>query len=238
MSGFTIDPVTQLWMAEPEVWNDLIKVKPQAKIYMQTPVLHYDKMVILYGKDRATGNHSVTASELRKRSNSIDVEDFTDSTHDIDPTMSQFSAQNTSHYVDDDMEIIPPSPSEGVSPSLLGAGGGNKKSKKSIDKEKEIGVGMQSAIEKVADAIKSSAELIAHNIKASSEIIAKKASISPTGTYQMLLDLDFQPPLLHNIYSKLVMNVDFLNAVLGCPVEHRRDFILSGILGDLRNFNM
>ncbi|KAH7665865.1 Myb/SANT-like domain-containing protein [Dioscorea alata] len=129
MSGFTIDPVTQLWMAEPEVWNDLIKVKPQAKIYMQNPVPHYEKMVILYGKDRATGNHSVTASELRKRSNLIDVEDFTDSTHDIDPTMSQFSAQNTSHYVDDDMEIIPPSPSEGVSPSLHGAGGGNKKSK-------------------------------------------------------------------------------------------------------------
>ncbi|XP_039134497.1 BURP domain-containing protein 3-like [Dioscorea cayenensis subsp. rotundata] len=25
MIGFTIDPITQIWMAKPEVWNDLIK---------------------------------------------------------------------------------------------------------------------------------------------------------------------------------------------------------------------
>ncbi|XP_039115050.1 uncharacterized protein LOC120250308 [Dioscorea cayenensis subsp. rotundata] len=138
MSGFTIDPMTQLWMAEPDVWNDLIKVKPQPKIYMQTPVPNYDNMVILYEKDRATGNHSVTTSELRKRSTSIDVDDFTDSTHDIDPTMSQFLAQNESNFLDDDIDLIPPSPTEHVTPSSHGASSGRKKSRKTIDKEKDV----------------------------------------------------------------------------------------------------
>ncbi|KAJ0976164.1 hypothetical protein J5N97_018129 [Dioscorea zingiberensis] len=143
-----------------------------------------------------------------------------------------------SEHADDDMDIISPSPGEHMSPSPHGASGGNKKSRKTIDKEKDVAEGMEDAIEKMADAIRSSVKLITENIKTSREVIARKAPISPTETYQMLLDLDFQPPLLHNIYSKLVMNVDVLNAVLGCPMEHRREFILSGILGDLRNLNM
>ena len=79
---------------------------------------------------------------------------------------------------------------------------------------------------------------IAENIRTSSEIITKKAPKSPMEIYQILLDLGFQPPLLHNIHTKLIMNVDLLNTILGCPTEHRKDFILSGALGDLNDFNM
>ena len=57
-------------------------------------------------------------------------------------------------------------------------------------------------------------------------------------TYQLQLDLEFQPLLLHNTYIKLIMNVDLLNIVLGYLMEHLKDFILSGALNDLINFNM
>ena len=97
---------------------------------------------------------------------------------------------------------------------------------------------MKDAIEKVADAIKTSRQLIVENIGTFSEIIAKKAPISPMETYQILLDLGFQPSLLHNIYTKLIMNVNLLNAVVSCLMEHCKEFILREALCDFHNFNM
>lgn len=136
------------------------------------------------------------------------------------------------------MNMMLPSPFEHVSPSPYSISDGNKKSRKSIDKEKEVvEQGMKDVIEKVADIIKPSKQLIVENIRTSSEIIVKKAPITLMETYQILLDLGFQLPLLHNIYTKLIMNMDLLNAILGCPMEHRKDFILSGALDDLNSFN-
>ena len=136
-------------------------MKPQAKMYMQTPLPHYDKMVILYGKDRAIGNYCVTALELRKRSSSIVSENFTESTYNIDPTMPKFLVQNTAHSVGDDVDIMPPSTSEHVSPNPHGIASGNKKSRKSIDKENEVvNQGMKDTIEKVMDTIKTSGQPI------------------------------------------------------------------------------
>ncbi|KAF7822013.1 L10-interacting MYB domain-containing protein-like [Senna tora] len=35
---------------------------------MRKPIVHYDKMMVIYGNDRATGQVSTTAKEKRKRS--------------------------------------------------------------------------------------------------------------------------------------------------------------------------
>ncbi|PHT38411.1 hypothetical protein CQW23_21984 [Capsicum baccatum] len=49
MRGFAWDPITHKWDAEPEVWNQLIQ------------------LVMLYGKDRATGKYAKTGSDMLKR---------------------------------------------------------------------------------------------------------------------------------------------------------------------------
>ena len=96
--------------------------------------------------------------------------------------MSQFSAQNAHHSIDDDMDIMPFSPLEHISPSSHDASGGNEKSKISANKEKKAAEGMKDAITKVGDAIRVFGKLIAENIRTSSEIIVKKAPISPIVT--------------------------------------------------------
>ena len=136
------------------------------------------------------------------------------------------------------MDIMPSSLTEHVPPSPHGASDGNKTSRKIVDKEKDVAKGMKDAIEKVTDAIKTFVKLIAENIKTSSELIARKAPMSPIEIYQILLDLGFQPPFLHNIYSKLIMNEDLLNVVLLYLMKHRREFILSRVLSDLNDLNM
>ncbi|MED6146962.1 hypothetical protein PIB30_039647 [Stylosanthes scabra] len=54
------------FMAEPEVWEELIKARPDAKKWMRTPIKHYDKLYFIYGQDRAIGNIAKRAKEMNK----------------------------------------------------------------------------------------------------------------------------------------------------------------------------
>ncbi|PHU14064.1 hypothetical protein BC332_15269 [Capsicum chinense] len=67
MSGFAWDPITHKWDAKPEVWAQLIQVKPQADELKNKSFQNYEKLVTLYGKDRATGKHAETGSDMLKR---------------------------------------------------------------------------------------------------------------------------------------------------------------------------
>ncbi|XVF38313.1 hypothetical protein REPUB_Repub20aG0090500 [Reevesia pubescens] len=75
MSGFSWNPVTKLWGTEPEVWNRLIDAHPHAQEWMTKPIPNYEKMVILYGNDRTTGEYAETASEMRQRIQSFGTDD-------------------------------------------------------------------------------------------------------------------------------------------------------------------
>ncbi|PHU04842.1 Betaine aldehyde dehydrogenase, chloroplastic [Capsicum chinense] len=67
MSGFAWDLITHKWDAEPEVWDQLIQFKPQAVELKNKSFQKYEKLVMLYGKDRATGKHVETGSDMLKR---------------------------------------------------------------------------------------------------------------------------------------------------------------------------
>ncbi|OMO52154.1 Armadillo [Corchorus capsularis] len=191
LSGFSFDPEKE--------------EKPKAKLYMNNPIPHYNKMVILYGKDRATEKRSATAKDMRKHLTSTASDDFTDFTNEVNPTMSRFSIQDARSF-----EVLI---------ELA------RKQKKTVDKENDAGWAIKEAIDNVADAFRTSGD-----------VVGKKPPIDATETFQLLVDLGFQPPLIHLIYSKLVMNADLLKAVVGCLMEMRKDYILSGVLGDLNGF--
>ncbi|KAF2319258.1 hypothetical protein GH714_014273 [Hevea brasiliensis] len=67
MSGFAWDPISEMFIAEPKVWEQLIKVKPEVAAWMNKPIRNYEKLYLLYGNDRATGKHAETAAEMRQR---------------------------------------------------------------------------------------------------------------------------------------------------------------------------
>ncbi|PHT48447.1 hypothetical protein CQW23_12655 [Capsicum baccatum] len=67
MSGFAWDPITHKWDAEPEVWDQLIQAKPQAAELKNKSFRNYEKLVMLYGNDRATEKHVETGSDMLKR---------------------------------------------------------------------------------------------------------------------------------------------------------------------------
>ncbi|KAF2302880.1 hypothetical protein GH714_010075 [Hevea brasiliensis] len=99
MSGFAWDPISEMFIAEPEVWEQLIKVKPEVAAWMNKPIRNYEKLCLLYGNDRATGKHAETAEMRQRRAregetnashvNNIDDVDFLVSENEV--TLENFN---------------------------------------------------------------------------------------------------------------------------------------------------
>ncbi|GKC70409.1 Myb/SANT-like domain-containing protein [Tanacetum coccineum] len=67
LSGFSWDPTTKLMNAEDEVWEALIKEKPEAAKLRTKPIRHFNEMLELFAKDRATGEGALAAKERNNR---------------------------------------------------------------------------------------------------------------------------------------------------------------------------
>ncbi|GAU51826.1 hypothetical protein TSUD_416120 [Trifolium subterraneum] len=60
LSGFAWDRTKNMWVAEEEE-------KSEAAEWKNKPIMFYDKLATLFGKDRATGEHEDTPFEMRAR---------------------------------------------------------------------------------------------------------------------------------------------------------------------------
>nr|XP_043637873.1 uncharacterized protein LOC122608863 [Erigeron canadensis] len=66
LSGFSWNPNTKLVEAEDEVWEALIKEKLEAEKWRTKQIAHYDEMLELFAKDRASGVAAETAKKKKK----------------------------------------------------------------------------------------------------------------------------------------------------------------------------
>ncbi|KAK6791489.1 hypothetical protein RDI58_010570 [Solanum bulbocastanum] len=60
MSGFAWNPITNMWDAEP-------KAKLEAADLRTKSIRNYEKLMMLYGKDRASGKHAEAGPDMLKR---------------------------------------------------------------------------------------------------------------------------------------------------------------------------
>jgi len=159
MSGFSWNQITQLWDAEPEVWDALIEAsfinlvfckillinscitivklifqsKPKAANWKNVSLPNYEKMVILYGPNRADGDESGTSKETRKRSSSVIDEDFVETIQDIDGHVTR-NEVNLESFDAPHFDFTVPE-TQSPDPSPIASGG--KKKKLKVVKNKE-----------------------------------------------------------------------------------------------------
>ncbi|XP_074570382.1 uncharacterized protein LOC141826980 [Curcuma longa] len=220
MSGFAWDPITEFFSAEPEVWQQLIEIKPTAALWKSKPIRNYEKLVQLYGKDRATGQHANTASEMRKRRASMEVENNIDENHfetidEVEFLISQPEIHlDNSNTVNEDVQI-PTSSSESTKSqtnSFVGASSKNKSAKKGkIDDD-----GISNAIDHVGQAIMSST----HEMVKSNEL-----PISENEVWSLLTQLGVEQHIISACYLYLVQRPKMLRALLGCPFKYRKNLL-------------
>ncbi|XP_061359903.1 uncharacterized protein At2g29880-like [Gastrolobium bilobum] len=137
LSGFAWDPITKQWCAEPEVWQKLIEAKPEAKEWMGKSIPNYDKLMIVCGGDRATGQHAETAKDIRNK-RSLPCE--SESIETIDVTLE--SAQEVGNENEVTSLDVQDTRSQEVK---------SKRAKRSKDEEVE---GIQVALQDIAGALK------------------------------------------------------------------------------------
>ncbi|XP_019431498.1 PREDICTED: L10-interacting MYB domain-containing protein-like [Lupinus angustifolius] len=136
LSGFAWDPTTKRWCAEEEVWQQLIEKNPNAEEWMKKPIANYDKMMILYGKDRAIGQHAETAKDIRNKRQLVGESESFDDANGV--TLESVQGTNDGNEV--------------TSPEVQGTHNQAKRSRKSKDDEELDGIKV--ALQDLASAIR------------------------------------------------------------------------------------
>nr|KAJ0205401.1 hypothetical protein LSAT_V11C500278270 [Lactuca sativa] len=155
LSGFSWNSSTQLIEAEEEVWDNLIKSKPEAASLRTKKIAYFDEMLVLFARDRASGAHDEIAKERNARLNkneNIQVETI----KEVDDMLANNEIHLENEYVDlddDIQDVIPPPFSQEQS-----SGAKKCKSKKrkfeDDEEEEDINSKIMKSVDNVAGAIR------------------------------------------------------------------------------------
>ncbi|KAI3507711.1 hypothetical protein L1887_22702 [Cichorium endivia] len=105
LSGFAWNSNTQLIEPEDDVWENLIKSKPEAILWKTKKVANYDNLERLFSKQRANGEHAETAQERNARMSKtadIKIETITD----VDDLLASNDVTLEKQHNDDDDDDI------------------------------------------------------------------------------------------------------------------------------------
>ncbi|KAH7679457.1 Cytochrome c/b562 domain-containing protein [Dioscorea alata] len=230
MSGFAWNPIKEMWEAEPEVWQHLIEAKPEAAEWVNKSIRNYDKLVQLYGQDRATGQHTETASEMRRRisqnsTNRSGGPHSGNTIDDIDFTVSQ-NTTNLENLGENDIEFAEEASPEAPRSSK------SKKAKRS-DGRDDVTV-LSTGMESVSNAIVQSTTAIVQVsdivLGVTTQILNKLGPnpdpIKAFDVWATLMNLGLSQPFLNQAYLFLMKDPKMLEAIIGCPDEHRKSLLL------------
>ncbi|CAI9302075.1 unnamed protein product [Lactuca saligna] len=133
LSGFGWIADTQLIEADEEVWDNLIK----SKLALKTKkVAHFEQMLVLFARDRASGENAETAKERNARfNNTTDIK--IESISEVDSLLASNDVRLENQRVDDDeddIQVVSPTPEQNSSAKKC-----KTKKRKLVDEvEKEV----------------------------------------------------------------------------------------------------
>ncbi|CAI9295162.1 unnamed protein product [Lactuca saligna] len=136
LSGFGWNADTQLIEAYEEVWDNLIKSKPDAVALKTKKVAHFEQMLVLFARDRASGENAETTKERNARFNNtthIKIESISE----VNPLLASNDVTLENQRVDDDeddIQVVSPTPEQNSSAKKC-----KTKKRKLVDEvEKEV----------------------------------------------------------------------------------------------------
>ncbi|PWA70371.1 myb/SANT-like domain-containing protein [Artemisia annua] len=204
LSGFSWNPITRLLEAEDDVWEKLIEAKPDAEKWRTKPINHYNQMLDLFGKDRATGVAAHTAKERRNQMNIN--EERTDTIDEIDQLLetNEVSLENF-----DTNESIQATPNSQVKlPTTMKI----KSKKRKVEEDDAFMSKIVSSLSNIADAIDRSSKVMEHS---------RPHVYSEGEIYKELHLMGMKRDDIPMAYLFLVERPDKVRALFGCPHDDR-----------------
>ncbi|XP_060205093.1 uncharacterized protein LOC132632956 isoform X2 [Lycium barbarum] len=207
LSGFAWDPTTNKWCAESEAWDQLIQAKPAAKEWKDKPIRNFDKLLVIYGKDRATGKYAETGPEMLRRCarDNLKRPSTTSVTiDDIDELVSEnvASLENTEEYGQAEHEQPTDAAAKLNVSSRTPLTNKTKRAKK--DHVGEMATLLRGGLDHLASAINRLSTL---------------PPIPESEIWAMVNEMGLEPTLITRAYSYICQHADFCRMLIGAPWE-------------------
>ncbi|CAK8540092.1 unnamed protein product [Lathyrus sativus] len=214
LSGFGWDSTTNMWITEDEVWNKLIDAKLEAAEWKNKPILFYDKLAKLFGKDRATREHEGTIAKMRAKKAANVEKSHGTTIEEIDHLVE--TNEVILEGFDDDEHHSNNSPtrpyitnSQDVSSSRT-----KKRVKKVIEDDTSM-IEISKTFKKMVDVFEmNSMELVKQSKNANGEDI-----------WAEFVEIGVEPSSLSLVYMYLVKNADALKAFNGISIDKRKEML-------------
>nr|XP_043632953.1 uncharacterized protein LOC122604117 [Erigeron canadensis] len=210
MRGFAWNSETNLIEAEEELWETLIKEKPEAAKWKNKQICHYEELLYLFAEDRATGASAITTKE---RKNMLNNGKRVETIEEIDQLLeSDVIVLETPPNIDNIHAATTTKPSKENLPTIKAK---NKKKRKPEEEEDFQGKVM-SSIKDVAEAIRENTKVM----KSSRPHVYFEEEI-----YIGLESMDLAPNEIRKVYLYLVEHPGKTRALFGCPYIMRREML-------------
>ncbi|KAI9126820.1 hypothetical protein K1719_002416 [Acacia pycnantha] len=216
-SGFSWNSSTCKWEAEDQVWNQLIEVKPKAALWRNMPLPNYEKMLALYGNDRAYGDDGETPSpsNMKKRQHP-NLQELADTVNVVGQLVSQNEvtfenfAVNLENFPHDDHSL-----------------GENSESSKRAKNSAATKVPLQ--LSQIAEKMDVIAALLREGIQVFRERYAPQ--ISGEETLRLIRGCGCDERKILDIYCFLMNDATKLRTVIQCPLLLRKQVIMKMVFG-------
>ena len=186
------------------------QAKPKAKEFKNKPIPNYDKLVKLYGKDRATREQFETALEMRQRWATSTGEGSMENIEDIDYLVAQNEVTLES--------------CDNVGDNNVGeASSKAKKRKASKNEEMEQIMG---AIQGVALAMREGNSALRERNLIFERSLAR-LPIPEQDMFHLLDEIGINSRLRMRAYLYLIKNPDMLRAFIGYPMEEHKELLFT-----------
>ncbi|KAJ3701441.1 hypothetical protein LUZ61_005146 [Rhynchospora tenuis] len=173
---------------------------PEAVDWKNKPILHYDKLKRLYGKDRANGDISESPEEMRQRL----AEEENQVEGEVLSEIDRLISRNEAALGDLDGDTLNPRE-------------GRKKHKATKEEiQAEILKGIQGVGEYIMKSTEAPAK--AHN---------SQLAVPATEIWDLVLALNLDSEVEMVAYRFLIKNSVEVEALIGCPEEKRREYLIS-----------
>ncbi|XP_071694010.1 uncharacterized protein [Rutidosis leptorrhynchoides] len=207
LSGFGWNSESTLIEAEDEVWDTLIQEKPEAAKWRKKVIHHYEDLLLLFSKDRATGAAAATAKERTHQQNK---EPITETIDEIDQFVetNDIGLENFVTLDEENSPLTTP-PSNGNLPTKSKS---KKRKQKKLEEEEEFASKLLGTMNNVADAIDRSTKVM----ESSRPHVYSEGEI-----YRELELMGLEDDDTENAYLFLVDRPDKVRALFGCPIHKR-----------------
>jgi len=192
-----------------------VQIKPEAAEWRNKPIRNYDKLIELYGRDRATGKQAETGADMVKRGACNNLRKSRDSPLTIDEvdeliSMNAASLENIEEHGQHEQYQSTQEARKSNAYSEVPTSSRNKKSK-------------HDHLEGMTDMLRGGMNNLANAINR----LSTMPPIPESEIWQMVQVLDLEPSMHMKAYIFLCKHADLCCTLIGCPLEDRKFLLLT-----------